>query len=113
MAGDAVRKIQIDDELADIFAIGFEIERQNIGVGQAQRERAPELGHQGVIAIAGIAEMIHPEIIVVERVVDAVGTDESKAHGGDAKKIQKNGVVGAAADAGVGEFSIGNGLVVA
>ena len=57
--------------------------------------------------------MIHPEIIVVERVVDTVGPDEGEAHGGYAEKIQEHGVVGAAADAGVGEFSVGDGLVVA
>ena len=66
-----------------------------------------------MIAITGIAEMIHPEIIVVERVVDAVRPDKGEAHGGYAEKIEEDSVIGAAANAGVGEFSVRDGLVVA
>src|ERR1700722_18630913 len=57
--------------------------------------------------------MIHPEIVIVERMVDAVGSNEGEAHGGDTEKIQEYGVIGAASDAGVGEPSVRDRLVLA
>ncbi len=60
--------------------------------------------HQSVIAVAGIAEVVHPEEIVVGGVVHAVRSVELQAEDGHAYEVQEDGVVGAAADAGVGQL---------
>ncbi len=61
-----------------------------------------------MIAVAGIAEVIHPEKIVVGRMVDAVRTFEAQSENGHADEVEKNSVVRAAADAGIGQIRIGN-----
>ena len=55
-----------------------------------------------MVTVAGIAEVIHPVEIVIGGVVDAVVAVELQADDGHADKIQKDGVIGAAADPGVG-----------
>ena len=93
------------DKLADIARVAGEVEREQVGVRQAQRQHSPQLRHQRVIAIAGIAEVVHPVEVVVHRVVDAVVAVEAELDDGQPTKFEKDGVVGAAADAGVGRLA--------
>ena len=89
---------QVGNELANIARVGGKIERQNVGVSKTQSQYAPQLRHQGVIAIARIAEMVHPVKIVVHRVVDAIVTVEAEPDHGHPHEIQEHGMVGTAAD---------------
>ena len=91
-------------EMADVARIGGEIEGEQVGVGEAKRGHSPELRHQRVVAVAGVAEVVHPVEVVVGGVVDAVVAFESETEDGHADEVEEDGVVGAAADAGVGEF---------
>src|ERR1700674_2728384 len=70
---------KVIDELADVGGIACEVEWQQFGIGQAQRGHSPQLRHQSVIAVAGIAEVVHPEKVVISRVVDAIGSVELQA----------------------------------
>ena len=56
-----------------------------------------------MVFVAGVAEVVHPEEVVVGGVVDAVVAVESQAEDGHADEVQEYGVIAAAADAGVGE----------
>src|SRR3989338_321497 len=66
-----------------LFHVGVErlglrprVERQQVGVRQPQRHHAPQPGHGGVEAETGVAEARHPDVPVIDGVVDAVGTVE-------------------------------------
>ncbi len=52
--------------------------------------------------------MVHPEKVVVGGMVNAVGSVELQAEDGHPYKVEKDGVVGAAADASVGQIRISN-----
>ncbi len=90
-------------ELADVAGVAGEVEGEQVGVREAQGRHAPELAHQRVVFVAGIAEVVHPVEIVVGGVVDAVVSVEPEAEDGHADEVEEDGMVGAAADAGVGE----------
>ena len=97
---------EITDELTDIARIFSKVEGEEIGVREAQRCHSPELRHERVVSVSGVAEVVHPEEVVVGRVVDAVIAFESQAENGDADEVQEYGVIRSAADAGVGESVI-------
>src|SRR6185437_3210315 len=106
MSADMGCNVEFTDIVADLSGVEREIVRKNVTICEAKRKRAPELRHQRVITIAGIAEMIHPIKIIVHGMVDAVGTVELEEHGGDAEIIQEDSVVGTAANARFGEERI-------
>ena len=54
--------------------------------------------------------MIHPEKIIVHRVIHAVRANECEAHRGNPEVIQEYGMVRAASDSRVGELGIRNGV---
>src|SRR5579863_3105643 len=112
LRGQVRLTIEIVQKIADRSAIELKIVRKNPGVRQAQRDHAPQLRHQRVIAVAGVAKVIHPVEIVVHRVIDAVWAHERQTDGRNAKEIQENRMVGAAADAGVRQFRIAHGALL-
>ena len=85
--------IKLINERANILSVGLKIVGQYIRIGQPQCEDAPKLRHQRVVFVTRIAKMIHPEKIIVKRVIDAVGAVEFEADRRDAEKIQEDGVV--------------------
>ncbi len=68
-----------------LSGVGCEVEGQQVGVGQAQGRDSPELSHQGVVLVAGIAEVVHPVEVVVGGVVDAVVAVEAQTDHGHAR----------------------------
>jgi hypothetical protein len=55
--------------------------------------------------------VVHPEKVVVGGVVDAVVSFESEAEDGHANEVEEDGVVGTAANAGIGEAFAGDARV--
>src|SRR5438067_12330710 len=60
------------DELAQARRIRRVIERKLVGVREPQRDDAPETRHRGVLGELRVADLFHPQTVVVNRVVDAI-----------------------------------------
>ena len=97
---------KVIDEVADVGGVARKVERQQVGIGQAQRGHSPQLRHQSVIAVAGIAEVVHAEKVVIGGVVDAIRSVELQAEDRHAHKVKEHGVVGATPDAGIGKIRV-------
>jgi len=104
--------VEFADVEANLLRVKREIIREDVAIGEAKGERAPELSHQRVITVARVAEMIDPVEVVVGGVIDAVRAIELEKHSGNAEVIQEDSVVGAAADAGFDELGIGDILLI-
>ena len=61
--------------------------------------QAPELHERDVITESWIADARDPVVVVVHRVVDAVGSVERQVRDGHAEEVQEHRVVGSAAEA--------------
>src|ERR1700733_258322 len=90
-------------ELADVAGVVGEVEGEEIGVGEAECRDPPELRHQCVIAVAGIAEAVHPEEVIVAGVINAVVSLEAEAEHRDTNEVQENSVVAAATYSSIGK----------
>src|SRR5215470_7037897 len=90
-------------ELADVGGVRGEIEGQKISIRQAECGYPPELGSERVILVARVAEVVHPVEVIVGGVVNTIIAFESQSEHGHADEIEKDSVITAAADAGVGE----------
>ena len=89
---------RLGDELADARCGGAIVERQHVGVREPQRHHAPHACHRRVALEARVAELRHPQMVVVHRVVDAVRTGVRQIGDRHAEKVQKDGVVRSAAE---------------
>src|ERR1700685_4580451 len=73
MSGDVARIVKLVDKLADMPAVGLEVERQNFRVSQSQRYRAPNLRHQGMVPVSRVPKMFNPVKILVKGAIDRGG----------------------------------------
>ena len=76
-----------------------EVKRENVRVRETQRDEAPDARQGDVVLERGIADMLHPVVIVVHGVVHAVVARKIEVDHWPAEMIEEHRVVGAAADA--------------
>src|SRR5215471_19542574 len=65
-----------------------------------------------MIFVAWIAKMVHPKIIVIHRVVNAVWAVELQGDYGAAQKVKKHGVVRSTTDAGIDDVIVTHRLAL-
>src|SRR5271170_6207719 len=84
------------------------VERQDIGFVEAERERAQNTRESGVVFECRIAEMLHPEKIIVERMIDAIFAAESYIDRRNSAVIEERAEIGTGAKRADGDIAIGH-----
>ena len=79
-------------------AIGPVAQGHHLGRTQPHRQKPVQARRDRVVQELGVAEVLHPEEVVVDRVVDAVGTLEGEVEAGDPGVVGEGGVVGTRAE---------------
>ena len=88
-----VLQFQVRQKMLQHHSVETEVIRQHIRVGQPQRHQSPDVGQRDVIFEGGIADVLHPVMIVVHRVIHAVITSKPEVDHRPAQMIQKHRVV--------------------
>ena len=104
--------VELANEVANRRGIRRHVVRQDLGIGEPQRHRAPELRHEMRVLEAGVAHGREPVVAVVGGVVDAVGTVELQFGDRQPHMVDEHGVVRPAADARGDERLIGQRAVL-
>src|SRR5689334_19143042 len=89
------------EKFFDPSCVAHRIERQQIRVGETQRDRRPDACQRRVAKKARIRESRYPLVRVKRGVVNAVRPLKSHIDNWNADEVEKDGVVGARADARV------------
>ena len=76
------------DELAQTSGVGPIVQRQDVSVGQPERQQAPELDERDVIAESRVGNPFQPVGVVVEGVIHAIRTTEGQVRDGYAKEVR-------------------------
>src|SRR5467141_730247 len=97
---------ELAQELFERRSVEAEIKRKNVRIGETKRNEPPDSREGDVVFERGIADVRHPVMIVVHRVIDAVVAVKSEIDHWPAKMIQKYSVIGAAADARFDEGAV-------
>src|SRR5882762_10125641 len=108
-AGNARGIEPVGFDLKELFerrSVEAEIKRKNVRIGETKRNEPPDPREGDVVFERGIADVRHPVMIVVHRVIDAVVAVKSEIDHWPAKMIQKYSVIGAAANARFDEGAV-------
>src|SRR5713226_3101746 len=97
---------ELAEKLFQNRCIEAEVKRKNVRIGQTQCDDAPDSRQSDVVFERGIADVRHPVIIVVHRVIDAVVAGETEIDDRPAEMIEKYGVIGAAANTSFDERAV-------
>ncbi len=93
-------------EAADRRTVLGVVEGKEVGVGEAPPRDRPQPGHRRVVAEPGIADPRDPVVVVVDRVVDAVGPVEGHVEDRNPEEVEEDRVVGAAPEAVLDEARV-------
>src|ERR1700694_3086717 len=87
-------------------SVEAEVKRKNVRVGETKRHETPDASEGDVVFERGVADVRHPVMIVVHRVIDAVVAVKSEIDHRPAEMVQKHSVIGAAANARFDEGAV-------
>ena len=104
--------LELDEEVLQRSRVGIEVERRDVGVREPQRRDAPDPRQRSVVRERRITDVLHPVVVVVRRMIDAVVAAEAEVDDRPAEVVQEYRVVRTAADAGVDELAVGRKLPV-
>src|SRR5579863_2484003 len=96
-------RIEFAEKTPERRAIGAKIKRKKIRVREPQSEQTPDAAERDVVFKLRIADALHPKVIVVSGMIDAVVTGKTETDDRTPEMIQKNSVIRAASYPGLDE----------